>query len=806
MINFFKLAENDVSLVYLKKIFGSMGGLLPGDGSITMFSSMFGTFNAIILAVGALVIVYMTVVGVMATAHEGEFMGKKWNNIWIPIRTVLGVAVLVPTASGYSSLQYVVMWIVIQGVAAADTVWSTTLTARAILNTPYGDVSLPDTGVQSSLSNIFKGLVCDATSRLTYANPSGLSKGGYFCSGGKNCGAPTAFNTTATSMQMGPNGVCGTMTYCNIATDCPAGKENSMKCLACQSQLSALESIIPALSAIAQQLADTDYMYRDFTYHSSNQPDNPNWKPVYDYCEAKNIPKEQCCVPNVTGQAQTCQGNTPFPSVDTGDSAVPYQSASDQAVSEIYWPYALSSSLSVAGSSSDFMSTIKDQYMGELTAGYSKYIQIAAQSGNSYGDAKISIMGVEIPAGLLFQQADSWGWAFGGVFYYMIATEGGGPSGLQDAVPALDASLTAIQSNLMDFRTNVSAADALVSTASDAASANAGSAQAASFKMNITKGMAKPMKILLTPIQEAFNAINKVLSTVLKATGGPLTGLALLGQVLMLTGAALYAIIFIATAVLGGVSLINVYAVGTGMDSPIYGFVMLMTIMFTPLVYLICGWMIGFGIICAVYIPLIPYIVFTFGVIGWMIAVIEAMVAAPLVALGILSPSGQHELMGKAEPAIMMMLNIFLRPSLMLFGLIAAMLLAVVVVELIFNSFFVVIMFVSGGVGLANPIVLVAFISVLIILIMSALNKCFTMIHLIPSQVMQWIGGHHVPGGHDDTANVLGEAKGGVQKVGASVDGKAITKHGQDIGQAHKARGEAIDKKRSPTLTAKKDE
>src|SRR3990167_9445363 len=101
-----------------------MNGLLgyepEGTTTMTILGRMFSVFNTIVMTVGAFVVVYVTVVGVMMTAHEGEFMGKKWNNIWIPIRTVLGIGALVPTASGYSGLQIIMMWVIIQGIGAAD--------------------------------------------------------------------------------------------------------------------------------------------------------------------------------------------------------------------------------------------------------------------------------------------------------------------------------------------------------------------------------------------------------------------------------------------------------------------------------------------------------------------------------------------------------------------------------------------------------------------------------------------------------------------------------------------------------------
>ena len=128
MITFFTVLDTDKSVYYLQQIFGNMSGILTsGSGSnvdINILSTMFRTFNTIVLTIGALV-------GVMLTAHEGEFMGKKWNNIWIPIRTVLGIGLLVPMGSGYSAIQIVMMWVILQGIGAANTVWNTALAYAA---------------------------------------------------------------------------------------------------------------------------------------------------------------------------------------------------------------------------------------------------------------------------------------------------------------------------------------------------------------------------------------------------------------------------------------------------------------------------------------------------------------------------------------------------------------------------------------------------------------------------------------------------------------------------------------------------
>ena len=186
MINLFKIVPKDASLEYLSRIFGNVSGVISIDGhtlggSINILSTMFKVFNGVILTIAVLMLVYMTVVGVIATAHEGEPMGKKWNNIWIPIRAVLGFALLVPTGAGYCGLQIIMMWVIVQGIGAADVLWNTALSYVNVAGL-HAQMSLNSTGPQAAVNGLFKGLVCDATARMTNDDPTGLGGGGgYYC-------------------------------------------------------------------------------------------------------------------------------------------------------------------------------------------------------------------------------------------------------------------------------------------------------------------------------------------------------------------------------------------------------------------------------------------------------------------------------------------------------------------------------------------------------------------------------------------------------------------------------------------------
>src|SRR5207248_3877052 len=134
-----------------------------------------------------------------------------------------------------------------------------------------------------------------------------------------------------------------------------------------------------------------------------------------------------------------------------------------------------------------------------------------------------------------------------------------------------------------------------------------------------------------------------------------------------------------------------------------------------------------------------PYILFLFGGIGWFISVLEAMVAAPLVALGITHPKG-HDLLGRSEQSIMLLLGIFLKPVLMVIGLLAAMVLTRVTFGLLNSGFYGVMrdIFtqynVSDGIAM-GPILLTAFLVVYIVLVMSLAKACFSLITVLPEKV-----------------------------------------------------------------------
>ena len=116
----------DYSVVFLGNIFGVIDGVLYGGGA-TILGELFGMFNAAVVFIGGIIIIYIFVVSTLNTAQEGEFLGRKWNSMWVPVRAVVGIIMIFPKASGYCLMQVFIMWLVLQGVGAGDMVWSAAL-------------------------------------------------------------------------------------------------------------------------------------------------------------------------------------------------------------------------------------------------------------------------------------------------------------------------------------------------------------------------------------------------------------------------------------------------------------------------------------------------------------------------------------------------------------------------------------------------------------------------------------------------------------------------------------------------------
>src|SRR3989338_3557319 len=120
----------DTSVDFLHEVFGKIVGMVssgtdPRGAEVSdVLGQMMSVFNAGVLFLAMIFVGYTTIMGTVNSAHDGEVLGRKMSEVWVPLRTITGTALLLPLGSGYCLIQIGVMWLALQGVGLADRIWS----------------------------------------------------------------------------------------------------------------------------------------------------------------------------------------------------------------------------------------------------------------------------------------------------------------------------------------------------------------------------------------------------------------------------------------------------------------------------------------------------------------------------------------------------------------------------------------------------------------------------------------------------------------------------------------------------------
>ena len=894
----------DYSVVFLGNIFGIVDGILHGTGSQIM-GSMFAVFNAAVLALGGMVIMYTLIVSTMNTAHEGQMLGQKWSSIWIPVRSTVGLALLIPKASGYCLMQIFVMWIVVQGVGAADKVWDAALSylnrggviIQGQMDPTKALLASGSSGVAGGAQAILEGQVCmlalqnQLQSQLESYKKQVSSKAGP-CSGTpsadmkKFCDSTVPnFNSTVdavstqknaplaqtsfsaqmpdfedTSIYHQLNGVCGEIKWDRLPTgkmDAVSANITSLSAsdldTAKMSRAIAIQQMFMDLGSVAQTMVQNDPGLAGNNTNTSTNADGTTNNYAIMAIQQFGVP--------FTLEGKVCDDIT------TPDCNM-WQAESTSGGAPLF-------------NGTEFQGAIAD-YNGIMLPTLNLMNQ--AQNAQSANESRKFI-----------QKATTEGWIMAGSYFFDLVNlnsqSGSATGGPTDTDTGLDSSTSDVSVLVKSFGTsslnpvcsghyavlctwfdqNVAMVSP-IATLIKGTGAEFPEVNSVTFSDNnlsnqsqnpVIKGKGsstvngyirnamilhlpgqpgtKPltfanmvhisvdtqvyqlpeasfpcgnlkimfwatclgsmfgelfyniiirniynfllvlgqdvinqtiMAFMIVPLQGMASIFDYGLNLITAPGVNPIVGLAQMGT---------YYINFVANLWLQIIeqSILSVLV-------PIIGlFIFVMIGLSLPLLMAWLGIMLSIGFSTAYYVPILPYMIFTFGTIAWLMAVIEAMVAAPIVALGVTHPEG-HDAFGKGEQAIMILLNVFLRPSMMIIGYIAAIAVAYVSVWIINAGFDNAIGFmqgskefgthgyqvstnggsISGGyVGWAG--IYAYFFSILIYttLYITVVQKAFTLISVLPDKVLRWIGGQPESYG-SDSAQWGEETKGKIAEAG----------------------------------------
>ena len=123
--------------------------------------SILAWINSTVLFIGGVLASYTIFGSIIKTARSGEVMGN-WNEHTIPVRTLMGAAVLLPVPgfAGLSAIQVIVIWLFsFVGIGIADTGWN--VIVPNIVNNSLGELVVPRQNIRELAGSVLEAQVCE---------------------------------------------------------------------------------------------------------------------------------------------------------------------------------------------------------------------------------------------------------------------------------------------------------------------------------------------------------------------------------------------------------------------------------------------------------------------------------------------------------------------------------------------------------------------------------------------------------------------------------------------------------------------
>ncbi len=150
--------------------------------------------------------------------------------------------------------------------------------------------------------------------------------------------------------------------------------------------------------------------------------------------------------------------------------------------------------------------------------------------------------------------------------------------------------------------------------------------------------------------------------------------------------------------------------------------------------------MVG-GVVLAYVLPALPFIRFLFGILGWVIAIVAAVLAVTVFAAAhVTRGDGDRLFTSATRQGLLFLPGLILRPPLMLFGLVLGYFVFVAAIDLLNGAFLPHLRDAAG----ADALGLMGYVAMLAIYTMVAyglMNGSMRLIEILPSTAIEWIGG-----------------------------------------------------------------
>ncbi len=741
------------------------------DVQKSLFAAL-GYYSNAILIVAAVILFYHLSAMVVETAHHGEAMGKRANQIWAPIRLVVAIGLLVPINGGLNTGQMIVVKMSQWGSALGSNVWGVFLKSMSGYNAAMTAPEPDPTQVFSIVRDMLMIKACESD----YNYIVGKQNAAY----------------TGTSYSAGRGRT--------VTTD---------------ASLVSGVSVVEKKNYRMGSISGTKYLYNGTAlsdinicgwYFVPNLVSNPkSGSPIIKSADA-NLSAMSASVFNVETQAFLKMVGQLQPLADYIVSLNP-----------VYWDPSASATgaaVPVTGATvppytGPSLEEIADKYEEELVT---KMAPLAQTNSTNISDV---LSGIE-----------PYGWLYAGAFLNTIERIQGGISSMAgagmpnihppdmlsesmnpDIVPGLydgvardryarrakqTTEWTIANKVGVDLKNYSKYLSGMDDTATAGSSGDAQCMAMINLSNPATKsGDETYIDMLFRAIDwlASFDGVWQSNDTTTKCKGGPANGQNKFALGIQLTGqdpfsqlsalghanldVAFYLLEWAAGfqiaggALSGGGDFIKSAGSLLGAASSV--------LMIFVLVFFVAGFALAY------LLPLFPFFRFFLAVLVWIGAIFEAIVAMPLVALAHLNPEPDG-LAGDAKNAYYFLFNIMLRPVLIILGLVIGIIIFFIAVCM-FNATFNIA--VAGAGGTSNHAVLSKIIySILYVFILYlTANHAFGMIDHLPNSMLRWMGIDGIPhqsfGKLDDFRNAAVVIESVVTKQALD----KVSRTSQEIGQ-----------------------
>lgn len=682
------IPKTDLSLRWLLNLFPDASGdiitagtglssLSSGTSGQDLFANMFQISNSILLGIACAMMTYQTVIGTIATAHEGEVLGRRWNTAFAPARIVLGIGSLAPI-KGYCMVQLLMINMIFFGYAMATSVWKTEVTS-IVSGTPMVPKA-PMTTSGGAVFNILKSEAC-----ADYLNDNKASFWQVWKSNPAINVNPQPVQNSDGSITLDFGEVCGKLTWpaiSNLNVDRSSwgiGSDNF--------SISEKQASIDAYNKATQQFKDARF------------------KAVQDM------------VNRVCGQSSSAS------SCDSDNS----------------WAKKISQGKEAPGiSGKDKIDTMTgfDNFISGMVNAETEYTTSLMSSIQTMANAQTKNADND-----LVNQATNEGWASAGAFNNSLVQMSSNMISMFDKTKPsystidfsqlTDSDNKQVQSIVKDIDTRLNALSSKISTTLDSGISGDSRTIDNGGASVIGKVFNSPMSAFETTlVSKMFNVDEtnpmgsmQTQGLLFIAIASSVFGLFLVSS---MTGAGVQA-----GAEAGGPLTVFARVASTAFNKG------LMTM--SPMLYTFVGSLLAFGIIEAYILPMVPYIMWTFSVFECAVFAVCAVVAAPFAAFMHVRMDGDELIGQQQSPIYKMMFESLFRPTMMIYGLIAFNKIFAVMTAYIDGTFQTAMMSAgtSSGLGVFG---LVADVGMLVYLHYHICTKAMELIHRVPEMVSKLCG------------------------------------------------------------------